>query len=102
MLLRRWLTRTGSARSVPFTGDLEASGKLGVCGVTKMPSDEWIRTFADGRSVKFSHDELIDATFITAQIEGNEVVYSILLNKAETNLSRKEVEGRFQHELSKK
>jgi hypothetical protein len=52
--------------------------------------------------VKFSHDELIDATFITAQLEGNEVVYSILLNKAETNLSRKEVEGRFQHELSKK
>ena len=53
-------------------------------------------------SVKFSHDELIDATFITAQIEGNEVVYSILLSKAETNLSREEVEGRFQHELSKK
>jgi hypothetical protein len=43
-----------------------------------------------------------DAAFITAQIEGNEVVYSILLNKAESNLSRKEVEGRFQHELSKR
>ena len=67
-----------------------------------MASDEWIRTFADGRSVKFSHDELIDATFITAQIEGNEVVYSILLSKTETNLSRNEVEGRFQRELSKK
>ena len=66
-----------------------------------MPSDEWIRTFADGRRVKFSDDELMDATFLTAQIEGNEVVYSILLNKAETNLSRKEVEGRFQHELFK-
>ena len=67
-----------------------------------MPSDEWIRALADGRKVKFSHDELTDATFITSQIEGNEVVYSILLNKAETNLSRKEIEGRFQHELSKK
>ena len=67
-----------------------------------MPSDEWIRTFADGRSVKFSHDELMDAAFITAQIEGNEVVYSILLNKAETNLNRKEVERRFERELSKK
>ena len=66
-----------------------------------MPSDEWIRTLADGRSVKFSYDQLIDATFITAQIEGNEVVYSIPLNKAETNLSHKEIEGRFQHELSK-
>ena len=65
-----------------------------------MPENEGIRTFADGRKVKFSHDELMDTTFITAQIEGNEVVYSILLNKAETNLSRKEIEGRFQHELA--
>jgi len=67
-----------------------------------MLNDEWIRTFADGRNVKFSHDELIDATFITAQIEGNEVVYSILLSKAEARLSRKEVERRFAGELSKK
>ena len=67
-----------------------------------MPDDEWIRTFADGKKVKFSHDELMDATFITAQIEGNEVVYSILLNKAETNMSHEEVEGRFERELSKK
>ena len=67
-----------------------------------MPSDEWIRTFADGRRVKFSDDELVEATFITAQIEGNEVVYSILLNKTETELSREGVEGRFERELSKK
>ena len=67
-----------------------------------MPSDEWIRTLADGRKMKFSYDELMDATFITAQIEGNEVVYSILLSKGATKLSRKEVEGRFQHELSKR
>ncbi|MGA2629835.1 MAG: hypothetical protein ABSG54_06425 [Terriglobia bacterium] len=67
-----------------------------------MPADEWIRTFADGRKVKFSHDEVINATFITAQIEGNEVVFSILLDKAETKLSREEVEGRFERELSKK
>jgi hypothetical protein len=44
----------------------------------------------------------MDATFITAQIEGNEVVYSILLNKTETELSREGVEGRFERELSKK
>jgi hypothetical protein len=67
-----------------------------------MASDEWIRTLADGRNVKFSHDDLIDATFITAQIEGNEVVYSILLNKPEFKLSRREVEGRFKSELAKK
>jgi hypothetical protein len=68
----------------------------------KMLSDGWIRTLADGRKVKFNHDELIDATFITAQIEGNEVVYSILLNKVETKLSREDVEGRFEPELSRK
>jgi hypothetical protein len=67
-----------------------------------MPSDEWIRTFANGRRVKFSDDELMDATFITAQIEGNEVVYSILLNKAAIKLSREEVEGRFERELAKR
>jgi hypothetical protein len=52
--------------------------------------------------VKFNQDELRDATFITAQIEGNEVVYSILLNKAETKLSRRDVEARFDPELSRK
>jgi hypothetical protein len=67
-----------------------------------MPNDEWIRTFPDGRNVKFSHDEVMDSTFITAQIEGNEVVYSILLNKGETKLRREEVEGRFERELSRK
>jgi hypothetical protein len=81
---------------------MEASPTLDVCGIMKMPNDEWIRTLADGRKVKFSHDELMDATFITAQIEGNEVVYSILLNKAETELSREGVEGRFERELSRK
>jgi hypothetical protein len=67
-----------------------------------MPDDEWIRTFADGRRVKFSHDEVLNATFLTAQVEGNEVVYSILVNEAQTKLSREEVEGRFERELSKK
>jgi hypothetical protein len=67
-----------------------------------MPNDEWIRTLADGRKVKFSHDELMDTTFITAQIEGNEVVYSILMSKTETKLSREEVERRFEGELSRK
>jgi hypothetical protein len=67
-----------------------------------MPNDEWIRTLADGRRVKFNQDELMDATFITAQIEGSEVVYSILLNKAGTELTREGVEGRFERELSRK
>jgi hypothetical protein len=67
-----------------------------------MRDDAWIRTLADGRRVKFSQDELLDATFITAQIEGNEVVYSILLKRAESKLSRQDVEGRFERELSKR
>ena len=44
----------------------------------------------------------MDTTFLTAQIQGNEVVYSILLNKAQIKLSREEVEGRFERELSKR
>jgi hypothetical protein len=101
-LSRLWLIGADCACSAPFTENLDASPTLEVGGITKMPNDEWIRTLADGRKVKFSHDELMDATFITAQIEGNEVVYSILLNKAETKLSREEVEGRFERELSRK
>jgi len=101
-LSRLWLIGADCARSAPFTENLEASPTLDVCGLMKMPSDAWIRTLADGRKVKFSHDELMDTTFITAQIEGNEVVYSILLNKAETKLSREGVEGRFERELSRK
>jgi len=67
-----------------------------------VPDDEWIRTLADGRKVKFSHDQMTEITFITAQLEGNEVVYSVMLPKAEIPLSREEVERRFEHELSKK
>ena len=95
-ILISWSGNTSGAMA------LKASPTLEVCGATKMLNDEWIRTLADGRNVKFSHDELMDATFITAQIEGNEVVYSILLNKAETKLSREEVEGRFKRELWRK
>ena len=100
-LSRLWLIGADGARSAPFTENLEAFPTLDVCRVMKMPNDEWIRTLADGRKVKFSHDELAEATFITAQIEGNEVVYSILLNIADTELSREEVEARFERELSK-
>jgi len=101
-LSRLWLIGADCCCSAPFTENLEASPTLEVRGITKMPNDEWIRTLADGRKVKFNHDELTDATFITAQIQGNEVVYSILLNKAETKLSRDAVEARFERELSRK
>jgi hypothetical protein len=68
-----------------------------------MPDEEWIKTLEDGRSVKFIYQELPqDGAFLTAQIAGNEVVYSVLLTKTTTPLTREDVEIRFKAELSKK
>jgi hypothetical protein len=68
-----------------------------------MLDEEWIKTLEDGRRVKFTNQELPDqVAFITAQIEGNKVVYSIILAKAHDPLSRAEVERHFEGELSKK
>jgi hypothetical protein len=68
-----------------------------------MPDQEWVKTLADNRKVKFIYQELPeDGAFITAQIAGNEVVYSIVLTKARNPLSREDVERRFHAELSKK
>jgi hypothetical protein len=65
--------------------------------------EEWIRTLADGRRVKFTNQELLETqAFITAQVESNKVVYSIVLNKVRNPLSHEEVEGYFEGELSKK
>jgi len=65
-------------------------------------SDEWIKTLADHRRVKFTNQELDDWAFLTAQIEGNKVVYSIVLTSAQNPLSRDEVETHFEDELSKR
>jgi hypothetical protein len=68
-----------------------------------MPDDEWIAKLEDGRKVKFIYQELPeDGAFMTAQIAGNEVVYSVLLTKCGVPLSRKDVESHFAAELSKK
>ena len=68
-----------------------------------MTDQEWIKTLADGRRVKFIHQELPEGgAFITAQVAGNEVVYSVVLAKAENPLSREDVESHFKGELSKK
>jgi hypothetical protein len=68
-----------------------------------MPDEEWIKTLDDGRKVKFIYQELAEGgAFITAQLAGNEVVYSIVLTKARNPLSREDVESRFKGELSKK
>ena len=68
-----------------------------------MPDEEWVKKLEDGRKVKFIYQELPeDGAFITAQIERNEVVYSVVLTKAGNPLSRDDVESHFKGELSKK
>lgn len=68
-----------------------------------MPDSEWIKSLEDGRKVKFIYQELPkDGAFITAQIERNEVVYSVVLAKAGNPLSHEDVESYFKGELSKK
>jgi hypothetical protein len=68
-----------------------------------MQDQEWIKALEDGRIVKFIYQELLeDGAFITAQLAGNEVVYSVLLTNARNPLSRDEVESHFKSELSKK
>jgi hypothetical protein len=68
-----------------------------------MPDEEWIKKLGDGRKVKFIYQEMPeDGAFITAQLEGNEVVYSVVLTKARNPLSREDVESHFKSELSKK
>jgi hypothetical protein len=70
---------------------------------TKMRDEEWIKALAGGRKVKFIYQELPeDGAFITAQIEGNEIVYSVVLTKARNPLSHEDVESHFKDELSKK
>jgi hypothetical protein len=68
-----------------------------------MSEEEWVKTFADGRHVKFTYQELpVDSAFITAQVAGNEVVYSVVLTKTKNPLSRDDVESHFAVELAKK
>ena len=68
-----------------------------------MSDEDWIKTLEDGRRVKFTFQELPDDhAFITAQIAGNKVVYSIVLTEARMPTSREAVESHFSAELSKK
>jgi hypothetical protein len=60
-----------------------------------MPTEEWIKTLADGRKVKFTNQTLLDVgAFITAQIE-------IVVDDVKKPLTRHEVENRFKAELAK-
>jgi hypothetical protein len=68
-----------------------------------MPDEEWVKILSGDRRVKFTYQQLPDdGAFITAQIEGNEVVYSVVLTEAKNPLTRENVENHFNGELSKK
>jgi len=68
-----------------------------------MPDEEWVKELEDGRKVRFVYQELPDdGAFITAQLAGNEVVYSVVLAKAKNPLTREDVESHFKGELQKK
>lgn len=68
-----------------------------------MADEEWVKKLEDGRRVKFSYQELPrDGAFITAQLEANEVVYSVVLTEVRNPLGREDVERHFKGELSKK
>jgi len=68
-----------------------------------MPGDEWVTTRTDGRKVKFFCRTLPEGqAFLTAQIETNPVVYSLVLTNASNPLTREDVEGHFEAELLKK
>jgi len=53
--------------------------------------------------VKFIYQELPeDGAFLTAQLAGNKVVYSVVLTKAGNPLNHEDVEIHFKDELEKK
>jgi hypothetical protein len=62
--------------------------------------DEWLKVISGDRLVKFTYLEFPDgAAFLTAQIAGHEVVYSIILIQTEHPFSRQDVERHFEYEL---
>ena len=63
-------------------------------------ADEWMRSVTGDRLVKFTYLELSDGgAFLTAQIGGHEVVYSVILDTAQDPFSREAVERHFEREL---
>ena len=65
--------------------------------------DEWTKVISGEGLVKFTYQELWeDGAFLTAQIAGHEVVYSVILTRVYNPPSREAVEHHFDYELSKK
>jgi hypothetical protein len=61
--------------------------------------DEWTTVMSGGRLVKFTYSDLQQGgAFLTAQIAGHEVVYSVILRHAEHPFDRTGVERHFAYE----
>jgi hypothetical protein len=68
-----------------------------------MRDKKWLKQLEDGRTVEFTYEGLPqEGIFLIAQLERNEVVYSIVLAKAKNPFSLEDVESRFWNELEKK
>jgi hypothetical protein len=62
--------------------------------------DEWTKLVPGDRLVKFTFEDLADGgAFLTAQIAGHEVVYSVVLDKTREPFSRASVERHFDREF---
>ena len=61
--------------------------------------DEWMNLVSGDRLVKFTYLDLPEGkAFLTAQIAGHDVVYSVILQQAEHPFSREGVERHFDYE----
>ena len=90
----------GWARSAPDVNPslLNVTRMLNASVTTAM-RDEWVTAISGDRLVKFTHVDLGEgAVFLTAQIAGHEVVYSII-SQTDRPLGRVDVERCFDYEL---
>jgi len=61
--------------------------------------DEWTTVISGDRLLKFTYSDLPDGkAFLTAQIAGHEVVYSVILRQAEHPFNPAGVERHFDYE----
>ena len=62
--------------------------------------DEWTKVIPGDQLVKFTYADLpTGGAFLTAQIAGHEVVYSVILRRADDPFNREGVERHFNHEF---
>jgi hypothetical protein len=98
------LLKSRSVTAISLTKNVHLATSLDLAGGTlNIPEEEWVKKLEDGRKVKFTYQQLPgDGAFITAQLERNEVVYSVVLTKVKNALSHENVESHFRGELAKK